>query len=275
MGLPATDDLIVNPMTFTKTFLDDPVLPGESATLEFTITNNSGMDDATVIFLNDNLQNMLAGATFDPAVVPAEPCGTGSSIALQSGNTSLTLFNGNLTAGTSCTFQLEVKIPANAASMTYTNTTSFFFATIGGVANVSLPNASDDLTVKTDYLDITKEFTNDPVAPGGTVDLKFTIENTNPNSTVTDITFTDDLDANLPGFAPTAGGIPATPCGAGSMLTFDAMTGVLTLTGGSVAAASNCMFTVTLDVPATVTGNSIDNLTSEVTGKIGMVDIRR
>ncbi len=68
--------------------------------------------------------------------------------------------------------------------------------------------------------------------PGGTVTLTFTL--TNPeNFSISDLAFTDDLDACLSGLVATN-----TPlndiCGSGSQLTG---TSVLTLTGGNLAAA--------------------------------------
>ncbi len=117
-----------------------------------------------------------------------------------------------------------------------------------------------------DVLSLSKSFTDDPVVPGGTVTLEFTLTNTSTVYSVTDIAFTDDLDAVLAGLA--AVGLPAADvCGAGSQLSG---TSFLALTGGSLAAAGSpgdsCTFSVTLQVPAGAASGSYTNTTSPVSG---------
>ena len=115
---------------------------------------------------------------------------------------------------------------------------------------------------------LTKTFTNDPVLPGGSVTLEFTIENLDQNNSVAaDIGFTDDLDAVVSGLVAT--GLPASNvCGPGSQV---AGTSLLTFTGGSVAAGASCTFSVTLLVPGNaVSGNHLNTtspLTTELEGR--------
>ena len=115
-------------------------------------------------------------------------------------------------------------------------------------------------------LTLEKLFVDDPVAPGETVALEFTVSNTSDQDNITAIEFTDDLDAILSGLAAT--GLPAADvCGAGSEITG---TGFLTFTGGSLAPASSCTFSVDVDVPVeTLSPTTVTNVTSEVTGMLG------
>jgi hypothetical protein len=115
---------------------------------------------------------------------------------------------------------------------------------------------------------LTKTFTNDPVLPGASVTLEFTIENFDQNNSVAaDIGFTDDLDAVVSGLVAT--GLPASNvCGPGSQVTG---TSLLTFTGGSVAAGASCTFSVTLLVPGGAAPgdhlNTTSTLTTELEGR--------
>ena len=264
---PASDDLEITGLSLTKSFTDDPVIAGGTVTLEFTIDNQSP-DDATSIFFTDNLG--LSGFGMSPALpglastsgTLTDVCGDGDI----TGTTSLSFTGGNLLAGEMCTFSLTLDVPPGAASDTYANTTELNFALLG-VTPVFFDPATDDLIVASDLLSLTKSFTDDPVAPGGTVTLEFTIANLD-TGTITDIEFTDDLEAALAGLAPAAGGLPMDGfCGPMSSLTFDTMTGVLTLADGMLTSSEICTFSVTLDVPTPATGPAT-NTTSAVSGDV-------
>ena len=87
-------------------------------------------------------------------------------------------------------------MPAAAASGNHTNTTSGVAATVEGLSATSAP-ASDGLLVS--GLIFSKEFTDDPVIPGDTATLRFTIENLDPLNDAAAILFTDSLTAGPPG----------------------------------------------------------------------------
>ena len=82
----------------------------------------------------------------------------------------------------------------------------------------------DDVTIydpAVDYLFVsvapllTKDFLVDPVATGGTTTLEFSIVNTSPISTITDIAFIDEFTTFLP--FPISANLPAAGfCGAGA-----------------------------------------------------------
>jgi len=259
----ASDDLMIAGLVLTKEFTDDPAFPGGTVTLQFTIDNISPVSDATAIFFDDNLASMIPGlaATGLPAV---DICGTGSSLVGLVGNTLLRFSGGSLLAGESCTFSATLQVPAGAASDTYINTTSMFLATIDA-STVLFPNASDPLVVSGDRLLFTKSFTDDPVPPGGTATLEFTLTNLDTVLDATGMTFTDDLDAALTGLVAT--GLPISDvCGAGSQVSG---TGLLTLTGGNLGPGGSCTFSVPVQVPPTAPAGAYTNITSQVTGTMG------
>ena len=257
-NVPASDDLLIGGLEFTKEFIDDPALPGETKTLRFTI-NNTTTQDATGIVFTDALNAALPGLSAQ-APLPTDPCGAGSSIT---GTTFLIFSGGNVLANTSCFFDVTVLVPPGAADGTYGNTTSNLLATIGG-NQVIIPPATDALEVNSELLLFTKEFTDDPVMPGGTTTLEFTIENLDPTRTITDIAFTDDLDATLSGLEAT--GLPMNDvCGAGSQISG---TDLISFSGGSLAGGMSCTFSVTVQVPIDAPTGSFENTTSTITGMI-------
>jgi uncharacterized repeat protein (TIGR01451 family) len=255
---PAASDLLsVAVLRLTKEFLDDPVLPGATVTLRFRIDNLSPSSGSTDIQFVDDLDAALTGLA--ATGLPAAACG-----GTVSGTDTIVFSGGSLLAGETCTFDVTLQVPADAASDTYPNVTAGFSATVED-ETVLFPNASDQLTVDDNLLLLTKEFTDDPVQPGDTVTLRFTIDSLASEPT-TDIAFTDDLDAALTGIASTSGTLPDV-CGAGSQLSG---TSILTLTGGTLPAGGSCTFDVTLQVPGSAPlGTDALNTTSEATGTVG------
>ena len=249
-------DLLVTNLSFTQEFLGGPVLPGDLVTLRYTI-DNAGTFDATGIQFTNSLSSTLSGLTAE-APLPVLPCGaTGFSAT-----SFINYTGGTVPAGTSCFFDVPVRIPAGAAVGSYINSTSNLVASING-SGIVLPPAADGFEVLTDLLEISKEFTNDPVAPGSTVDLSFTIINTDTAQTISDITFTDNLENVISGLAP-AGVLPTNPCGAGSMLNFS--NGALTLSSGTLNPGASCTFDMTLDVPSTASSGSFTSTSGAVSG---------
>lgn len=249
-------------LLLTKNFINDPVLPGHTVTLEFTLAVSGGDQvDATGITFTDNLSAVLPGLA--AIGLPANNvCGAGSQI---SGAGVLTFTGGNLAPGTSCTFDVILQVPANAPAGSYVNTTSNVTATSLGLP-ISASPATDVLQVVA--LSLTKFFVHDPAAPGGTVPLQFTVANGSAVSSAAGIAFTDDLSAVLPGLV--AIGLPVNNvCGAGSQISG---TGLLAFSGGSLSPGASCTFIVTLQVPAGVAaGTAFTNTTSPVTGTVGGV----
>lgn len=260
LGNPASDDLMISGLELSKEFIDDPVIPGETVTLRFTIDNISPVSDATAMFFDDVLDAVIPGMVA-VAPLPTDPCGAGSTLT---GTSTLQFRDGMLTAGTSCSFDVTVQVPTGIASDSYINTTTALFAIMEGGVLLFAP-ATDELVVDSNLLMLSKEFTDDPVAPGDTVTLEFTLTNLDASETAIDLALTDDLDATLAGLVAT--GLPTNDiCGVGSTV---AGTSFLTVTGGSLAGGASCQFSVTLAVPASVPlGTTATNTTSTVTGTI-------
>ncbi len=261
IGESASDDLRISGLSISKEFTDDPVIAGGTVNLRFTIQNDSPTEDATDITFTDNLDNVVdnLAATGVPL---NDVCGTGSSLTGLSGNTLLVFVGGSLSAGSSCTFDVALAVPAGVASDTYSNITSNLTATVDGTPNVAFDPADDLLVIASDFLALTKEFTDDPVIPGGTVNLQFSLTNLDSANPASGIAFTDDLDAVVTGLVAT--GLPIAACG-GTV----SGTSTIDFSGGSLAAGASCSFDVSLSVPATAgIGTSPTNTTSTVTGTI-------
>lgn len=269
-GPAAEDDLLVTGLVFSKAFIDDPSLPGDTVTLRYTIDNSASPlgQDATAIVFTDDFDAALAGlaATNLPL---ADACGVSSSVVGTVGNSLLTFTGGNLLAGTSCSFDVTLQIPGPdgsyiSATGTLLNPTPV--ATIGGNV-ITLPPATDTLVVKSDYLTLSKSFIDDPLAVGGTGTLQYVlgVDAASPG-TVDNISFTDDLDATLSGLIFT-GTSTSTDC-TGLTLT-PATGGVVSVSGVSLAPSASCTITLDLAVPAGVTPGYYASTSSTLTGSIG------
>ena len=109
----------------------------------------------------DNLGDVVPGlvATGLPA---NDVCGPGSSL---SGTSLLQFQNGSLAAGTSCTFDVTLQVPAATPDGDYLNVTTNFSAEFAGT-RVFFENALDFLSVQSNLLALSKEFIDDPASPG-------------------------------------------------------------------------------------------------------------
>ncbi len=203
LGVPAssgkaTAALEVTEDAFRKIFTDDPVAPGGTVTLEFTVRNLDRTNPASNISFTDDLDG--AAAALAGVVATGLPvndvCGAGSVLA---GTDVVTLTGGTLGPEASGTFSVTLQLPTTTAAGTHLNTTSTVSTSLG-----PLPAASDSVVVSPFPL-LTKSFIDDPTVPGGTVTLRFTITNTSPASDATAITFEDDFVPELPTAVSTPG----------------------------------------------------------------------
>lgn len=112
----------------SKAFIDDPVAPGDEATLEFTIDNLSLTGSASSIAFSDDLDAVLSGLVASD--LPASNvCGPGSFL---SGTDFITLTGASLPPAASCTFSLVVTVPMGAGDGDYVNVTSVISGEIDG-----------------------------------------------------------------------------------------------------------------------------------------------
>jgi len=260
-GLPATspaasDDLDVTGLVFTKEFLDNPVIAGDTSMLRFTIDNIHPTDDATITFFTDNLAAILPGLAAT-GMASIDTCG-----GTLSGTTFLTYAGGSVMSGASCTIEVEVLVPLGSADGEYRNVTSFLSADQGGA--VTADPATDLLVVNSNLLQLTKAFTDDPVVPGDSVTLEFTLTNLDAVEAASSIGFSDDLGATLTGL--TFDSVLSDNCGGTVVGTG---TDMITVSGVSLAGAASCTLRVSLSVPGAASGGIYTNTTSDVTGTIG------
>ena len=253
----ATDKLDVAGLVFTKEFLDNPVIAGDTTTLRFTIDNIHPTDDASITFFTDNLAAELSGlaATGPPSL---DECGGSLS-----GTTFLIYTGGTVMSGDSCDIEVEVLVPVSAADGSYRNITSSLSASQSGVSVVIEP-AIDFLTVNSNLLQLTKSFGDDLVSPGDSVSLEFGLTNLDAGVAASMIDFSDDLGAALIGL--TFDSVLFDDCGGTVSGTG---TDMITVTGASIAAAGACTLRVSLSVPADAPSGVFTNITSTVSGDIG------
>ncbi len=261
----ATLTSTIEQIAVSKNFVDDPVAPGATVTLEFTVRNLDRRNSASNISFSDDLDATLTGLV--AVGLPSNPCGAGSSLT---GSSTLVLSGGNLGTEQTCTFSATLQVPSDAVPGTYVNTTSSISADFDGSPVIGDP-ASDLLFVQPVPV-LTKTFLDNPVGGGGTTVLEFTITNSSLTSSATDITFTDVFET----IHQTAAAVPAAGfCGAGSTATFTPWLGGisvtparLTVTGANLAPAASCTFSITLDVSENAPAGTYNNTTSEITATV-------
>jgi hypothetical protein len=129
-GAPGSGDLAVEALGFSKSFTG-PATSGGRTTLTFVIENRSAGSGVAGLAFTDDLEAALAGLAVVglPAV---DVCGAGSEIA---GTSLLTLRDGTLGPGESCTIEVEVEVPASATPGIYANVTSELF--VAGVPSAA------------------------------------------------------------------------------------------------------------------------------------------
>lgn len=163
----------------TKTFDPDPVLPGTTTGLTFTLQNNSRDQAATAVAFTDDLSAMLAGSTFS---LNSNSCGGSVSGA---GTSSFGLSGGTVAPSSSCTIGITVLVPGGAVSGTYPNVTSVVTATVDGDNVTGSQTATDNLVVATPPTVVLS--INDGVNPPT---FTFDITNTSATEGVSDLAFT-------------------------------------------------------------------------------------
>lgn len=249
-------------VSISKLFSGDPALPGETVTLSFALRNLSRTEAATDITFADDLDLMLSGTT--GGNFPSDPCGSGSAL---SGTSTVTLSGGALAAGAECRFDIDVVLPSVATAGDYDNITSAVSANIGGTPVVGTSTGQDTLTVSAVPAVLppvlTKTILTDPVTPGGTISIRYALNNPNAATTLTGVEFVDnnarvhdaagaELDV---GFASVAFAGQIAACGGNYINTANRLSPSpdfaapgIDFEGGSLAPLETCEFTVTYNV---------------------------
>ena len=270
VGAPAEASLtVVETPELIKLFTDDPVAPGGSVTLDFTLNHpDTASGAATDIGFTDDLDATLSGLVAS-GLPASDICGAGSSL---SGTSLITFSGGSLAVGESCNFSVSLAVPGAALPGNYDNQTSDVAAVIGSTASIGTGGA-DTLTVA--GLDIDKAFLQSPVIAGATVTLEFTVTNSSTLD-ATAIAVTDNLDDFINN-ASAVGSFPVNDiCGSGSTLSASSGSRFLTLADGNLLAGENCVFNVDVLVPAVTEdgpyGNTTSNLEASLNGSPLVLD---
>ncbi|HEY1938475.1 MAG TPA: hypothetical protein VGJ33_11125 [Candidatus Angelobacter sp.] len=238
---------VSGPSMITKTFGAASIPLNGSTSLSFTITNPNTTTALTGVGFTDTLPAGLVVSTPNGFT---GSCGSGT-ITATAGSGVISLSGGTIAANSSCTFSVNVTgTTAGIKNNTTGNVTSNEGGT-GGTASASISVIAPP--------SIAKVFSPASIALNGTTSLTFTITNPAANTVaLTGVAFTDTLPTGL-----TVATSSATVCG--GTLTTTAPTGIA-LTGATIAAGSQCQFSVTVTGAAS---GHFTNTTGNVTSTNG------
>jgi hypothetical protein len=175
-------DPLLNAPQIEKAFAPNPITPGSTSTLTFTLNNPNNTPLSGLAF-TDNFPAGLVVAT--PANV-LNNCG--GTVTAVDGGTSLDLAGGYLDAAANCTISVDTTASATGD---YTNTTTELTTTTQRQGFDTGNTASDTLTVAT----VDPVYSSVP-APGSTIDLSGTAA-TNPQTATIDVSNIGDPDSLL------------------------------------------------------------------------------
>lgn len=254
----ATANLRVASISGTGSFLPDRIVPGESTNIEFVLTNG-GTSDATALQFSFNAAQLASGTVIATSAV-TDTCGGGYSVF----GSSAVYSGGTVPAHGTCTLEITLTPPAGISEGRKMLATSDIFATVDG-NNVSGPAITAALTIDSAQLLFSKAFDAASAVPGSTVNLTFTLENTNATEAVSSLEFTDDLGTNfLTG--TTTGSVIRNSCGG-------TVSGVgssaVALSDGSLAALGQCSIVVSLQLDAAAEAGNYTNTASSLAGLLG------
>jgi uncharacterized repeat protein (TIGR01451 family) len=228
---------VTAPPVLSKVFGAASVPLNGSTSLSFTIQNSNTTQSLSGIGFTDTLPAGLVIAT--PNALTGT-CGGGTITATQ-GTSAISLTGATLAQSSSCTFSVNV---TGTAAGQQNNTTGAITSTQGGTGGTA--SASIAVVAPPSIADV---FNPTAIALNATSSLTFTITNPSANTVaLTGVAFTDTLPVGL-----TVANATATVCG--GTLTTTASAGIV-LTGASIAASSQCQFSVT------VTGAASGNYTN-------------
>ncbi len=184
----------LTPPSIDKQFAPNPILPGETSRLTFTITNLNQDDSISGVSFTDSLPGTMTVASVPAASTSG--CGT-PVFAPSAGAGSITLANAVIEGGSVCVVAVNVTAPSQG---TYSNTSG----NISHIVNSQTVNgnvASDELEVlpPSPGVGLLKEVATSSSGPwrsfiplaGGSVHYRFTVENTG-DVPLSQLTIADD-----------------------------------------------------------------------------------
>ena len=221
----------------SKAFSPDPIKVGETSTLTFTLTNANASSALTSVAFSDILPSGMKVA----ATPNASTTCTSATWAPVAGDTTLTFSGGTIPQGSpgTCTAQVDVTV---LSSGTFTNTSGYISSSETGLNTNPYNDAKpgqgrDSLTVNVGPPNIVKSFSPNPIPQNGKSILTFTITNPNLNSSLSNVSFTDNFPAEI-----TATTSPTTTCTSAVLTTSTAS--MIEMTGATLAAGATCTVTV-------------------------------
>ena len=231
------------PPSFSKQFGAATIALNGTTTLTFTITNGN-QSTLTGVAFSDPLPSGLVVAT--PNGLTGS-CG-GGTITATAGSGTVSLSGATLTAGQQCQFGVNV---TGTSAGVKSNVTGTISSTESGAGTT----ASANITVVAPPT-IGKAFGAASIPLNGSTALTFTLTNPNTTTALTGIGFTDTLPAGL--VVATPNGLSGA-CGGGT-ITATAASGSVTLAGATLAASTQCSFSV--NVTGTTGGAKNNSVTA-------------
>ncbi len=248
-GNTATAGLTVgSPPVIGKSFGASTIPVNGTTTLTLTIQNPNSNVILHGVAFTDSFPSGLVVAT-----TPNLSNNCGGTLTAVAGAGSASLSAGVLAVSTTCTISMSVQgatagVKSNSVQVTSTE---------GGTGNT----ATASITVVAPP-SISKSFGAPSIPLNGSTSLSFTISNMNTTVALSGVGFSDTLPAGLAIASPN--GLSGS-CGGGT-ITATAGTGVVSLTGATLAASAPCTFSVT--VKGTAAGLQ-NNTTGAVTSTEG------
>jgi len=267
-GTAATDTIIVAdniPVTFTKSFLDDPVLPGGAVTMRYTISNPaSNGDGAASLTFNDALQTTLPGISITGSP-STDVCGSGS-VLIATGN-NIIVVSGTLAPGADCTFDISLLVPAGASSGNYPSASGTISGVFGATPFVG-GTANDVLAVEQAVLNTSKSYSPATILAGESTTVTYTLEN--PSLTeLTGINFNDDMTGQPNGLS--VSNVQDSGCSGsvGSNSISSSATSGITGTNLAISPGATCTISLQLSTTAGTTPGDYGSTTSAFSGTTG------
>ncbi|MDB4279556.1 Ig-like domain-containing protein, partial [Paraglaciecola sp.] len=254
---PASDDLVVatSGLVVSLSFSPSTITSNGITTLTYTLDGTVLADNIMAIYMADT----LSGLTVSNAPNVGGTCN--AQITSGPGSSSIDISNsGTLAAGDSCTITVDV---TGDAADTYSNDIESFSYDQPHPSFPSFPQRKYDVTTIAASVNIVlpimyANFTGFS-SPGTSAILTYTISNFQ-RSDITNLRFTNDLNATLNGLTATA--LPANDfCGAGSTITGSS---TLTISGVNISSGDSCSFAVTVLIPSNAAVGSFTNTSSIV-----------
>ena len=252
---PDSADLVVEPLEFTKSF-DPALVPvGGTTTATFEITNPDPANAVSGLAFSDDLDAFVPGMTAANTPI-ADACGGGS---LVSGTSIITLADGVVAAGGTCTIEVVLNVPAGTIAGDFTNTTSALSGATGGT-QTSAAASSAVLGVQP-LPTFAKSFSPGVILPRESATLTFVIDNSGSQLAAASLAFVDNLPAGM-----AVAAFPAVANTCGGTLTASPGNDAIQLTGGSVSTGSICQIQVNVTVNSSGT---FTNVTDDLSSNLG------